>query len=459
MTPPDGPAGALGRKRWLAPGVLGLVIFLIHTLSPSVLIGDSRLSAIAGWQFIGHGNLHLEGYQSVSSLSSHGDVVQYAGHTLPYFPWPTMLFTIPADLVLAALGLDPAALSINNPARTFLVELPTASLIVAITALVLRAIVLGMHRQHTGTALANGVALVFAFTTSAWSVGSRALWQQTVSMLFIALSVLAAQHVLLRYRTGWAVVLGASLGMAAIVRPTNAVFVLVAVLWLAYTRRAALLPTALPLLAILVVFIVFSKSQYGALLPPYYLPGRLNSGPIIPFLEGLGLNLFSPSRGLAIYDPILLVAFFGLYQSVRTRQIHSWQVALWLVVMGQLVVIAKFGSTGGDAYGPRLMLDVVPLLVVLAVPPLAALWRPAKPRRVETLALSLVIVVMGFGLFVNGTGGVLRSARCWNIVPDKIDSNPGRIWSWSDAQFLRPYKQLAHGGTLADVMTPNCSVN
>ena len=122
-------------------------------------------------------------------------------------------------------------------------------------------------------------------------------------------------------------------------------------------------------------------------------------------------------------------------------------------------MIAKFGSTGGTVFGPRLMLDIVPFLVVLAAPTFLVLFEPARqgrswPRRFAVLGVAAVLT---WGLFVNATGALLRDSRCWSVVPISVDAEPARIWDWSDPQFLRPYRDLFEGHSLGWVLSGSCT--
>ena len=94
---------------------LAAVVFVIHSFSPSVQIGDSRLSALTAWQFLTHFDLHLQDYPMVAQLGNSYDLVFAGGNTLPYFPWPTMLLAIPADILLLLTGRSAADLTLADP--------------------------------------------------------------------------------------------------------------------------------------------------------------------------------------------------------------------------------------------------------------------------------------------------------------------------------------------------------
>jgi hypothetical protein len=369
-----------------------------------------------------------------------------------------MLLAIPADLFLLLTGRSAADLTLSNPSQTFLVEIPTASLIVAITAWVLRSVLLSLPGFRVPPGGGGGGGAVFAFGTSAWSVGSRALWQQTASMLFLSLALLCALR-LGRSGRAWEWGLGICLALAPLVRPTNAVIAALFVCWMLVSARFAVLRAAIAAVGVLAVFGGYSYTQYGSIVPPYYVPGRLQENPAIGFAESLGLNLISPSRGLIIFNPIVLLAVAGIVIRLRRHRFTGLDAVLIAAVIGQWLVIAKFGSTGGTVFGPRLMLDIVPFLVVLAAPTFLVLAERARwqgrswPHR---LAVAGIVAVLGWGLFVNATGALLRDSRCWSVLPISVDVEPARIWDWSDPQFLRPYRDLAQGHSLGWVLGGYC---
>ena len=433
---------------------LASLVFVLQTVCPTPQTGDSRLSVTTAWQFLTHFNLHLESYRSVTSLSYRADLVHHGGHLLPFFPWPTMLFALPADLLFRLVGHHPQLLSITNPNRTSILETPTASLLVALTAVFVRRIVLGLERWGR-PALATMAALWFAFATSAWSVGSRALWQQTVSMFFLAALVLALQR--LDRGRPWPMAAGALAAMAYVTRPTNSLIVVLVLAWVAWRRRRHLVPLLSGMAAVGVVFGAFSMWQYGQVLPPYYAPGRLGDQGPFDFGQALLVNLVSPARGLLLFDPLALLAGYGLVVRARSPTLGDLDVVMALFCLGLLVVVAEYGSTGGATYGPRLMTDTLPFLTILALPAFDRLSAAVRSKTVlKSATATVVVVVLVWSLFVNATGATMRSAYCWSADPTPIDQSPSRVWSWSDPQFLRPYRDLVDGQSLNHVIAGSC---
>jgi hypothetical protein len=211
-------------------------------------------------------------------------------------------------------------------------------------------------------------------------------------------------------------------------------------------------------LVCLIPFVGFSYSQYGQLLPPYYVPSRLEQRGPFTFAGALSMNLISPSRGLIIYDPIVLLAAFGVVARIRARRMGELDLLVTIAIVGQWLTISAYESTGGATYGPRLMIDIVPYLVVLSVPALSSVldWRRCH-RLLARLALTGCLAVLVWGGAVNATGGLLRSAFCWSANPVPVDLQPSRVWDWGDPAFLRPYKDLLEGLPASQVVAGSCA--
>ena len=92
------------------------------------------------------------------------------------------------------------------------------------------------------------------------------------------------------------------------------------------------------------------------------------------------LLLFSPSRGLFFYAPILLLAAASLGFS-RNRKSMRQRVKLGAIVLSFLVVCGHGAAHGGWSVGPRYLVLILPLLLdsffVKEAQPCSSLWRGA----------------------------------------------------------------------------------
>jgi hypothetical protein len=301
-------------------------------------------------------------------------------------------------------------------------------------------------------AYALGIALVFAFATAAWSTASRALWQHTPALLCASLALLAAVRARHSPRYLW--LLGAALALGFTMRPTAAVPLVVLGAWSVVEHRARAWRVLAAAALVAVPFVAVNAATYGSLLPPYYSGSRVGSEAAIGFGESLLVHLVSPSRGLLVYTPMFLLAPLGLWLRRRAGALTRLDVAVAVAVVGHLVVIARYGSTGGSSYGARFCTEVVPYLLYLCLP---AFERAALERDLPRRAAAGVAGLVALSLALTLPGALTRSAFCWSATPRFVDTHPDRLWDWSDPQFLRPVRDLAHGRSAGAVVAGGCT--
>ncbi len=371
-----------------------------------------------------------------------------------------MLIAIPGTVAVDITGHDPALLRPSNPNQTWLVELPTASALIALTAVFIALLAFDSlpdgitHRRRY--AIASG--LIFAFSTAAWSTGSRALWQHTPSLLFLTIVLYLAPKV--EQSRQLAVCFGAALAAAYVVRPTNSVVVVTFLVWVLVAARRHVLRVLVGLGLILVPFVLVNLSAYGAVLPPYYAAERVVAEAALPFAQTAAMYLVSPSRGLLIYCPLVFTAIGGTIVLWRRGALTVLHGTAWVVIGAYLLVVSLFGGTGGSSYGPRLLTDISPFVVWLSLPVLVifdGIVTNRSSRFWNDAGRVGVCTIIAWGFVVNASGATLRSAFCWSATPEVITEAPSRAWNWKDPQFLRPIKVLRETGSLRQVVLQSCS--
>ena len=430
---------APGRRLvWARVGLFSLV-FVVHVTSPNVIVSDSRRLLAVAQSIVDRQTISIDQLRDRVAPSDY-DVVVHDGHVYPLFPWGTALFAVPAVVaydVGDALGWWPgtdarvAQAGSDWPSQVFV-----ASAVVAATTIVIHQIAL-LELAALGTRRRRRLALLgalgFAFGTAAWSTVSRSMWQHGPSMLFLSLAAVLA--VRSRTHTEAARWLGLPLAAAYVVRPTNAIPLVVFGLWMVICRRREVLWFAAGAAVVLALFVVVNVSTYGSLLPPYYAAQRLGRTP--HFLEALAGNLISPGRGLLLFSPVLGLAAVGVILKLRAGSLDGLDVVLAGCVVGHWLAISSFPLWwGGDAFGPRFFSDMVPFLVVLSLPVLLRLGTAAPTFR-RTLAAGVCSALLAVSVAINFAGAYLPSTWCWNVLPVDFGVRPERLWSWRDPQFLR----------------------
>lgn len=229
------------------------------------------------------------------------------------------------------------------------------------------------------------VTLAFAFGTGVWSTASQGLWQHTPSILFQAIAFWFLLRGI-RSETNALAPAGMFLTLAFIARPPNIVTLLVFTLLVFWCFRNALIPFVLWALPPLVLALIYNGTVNGS---PFSFGYQDEIDRFrIPRWESVQGLLFSPSRGLFIFSPFLLLAPLGLMYSWRSKH-HAFFIALALSFIAYTGVMASWGSLGGWAYGARMLTDTLPALCLLIVP--AVVKIRGKGR---LLLWSLVLITM-----------------------------------------------------------------
>ena len=217
--------------------------------------------------------------------------------------------------------------------------------------------------------------------------------------------------------------------MTYVIRPTAAVAIVAITIYVLVFYRPWFLRYVGWALVVGVPWLVFNFAIYGALLPPYYAASRMDS----PSFSALLGVLFSPSRGLLIFTPVVLFAVSGFVPSLRERAQRPLHIAFAGIVVGiTCIVVSWEGWSGGHCFGPRLMTDVVPFLVYFVM---FNFHLPARQPVGEPVP---------FGQHCN-------FRRPW-----RSDSCPGRVAVWTMAMELHSqlHRYLAYLGLDGPTISP-----
>lgn len=437
-------------------------IFVVYASSPAVNVGDSRLSLPTAVSIYRHGDLTLDEFPQVETLRGQYDVDVHDGHLVMGYPYAPALFLVPVAIVVDLVpGIDPAGWSITQPNRTWILELPVASLLVVASIfcflLAARASRDDRPDHRRGSDLI--VMLILAFGTLMWSCLSRGLSQHAAAAPFIALVIYLA----VRSRADPRLVprLGFVVALAYVMRPTASVVVVCVTAWIVICHRSRLLRYLANAAVVAVPFVAINVWVYGSVLPPYYSAGKFVAPQnLAGHLAGL---MVSPSRGLLLYSPVLLLAPVGMWLRRRQRRLDSVDVLFISIVVGTILVAAIWPNWwGGSTFGPRLLAEAIPFLCWFLLPVLDAILaardrdQPVAAHLTWRWAVAVVSVLAVVSVAIQSQGAATRATLCWNSKPNFIDEHPERLWEWSDPQPLRAISELLRGESPRDVVLGSC---
>jgi hypothetical protein len=215
-------------------------------------------------------------------------------------------------------------------------------------------------------------------------------------------------------------------------------------------------PSAVSFLVPFGVWVLVRDRRRGVVLPlaavacyspwaaMYWATYRTPFGPSMAFLgqtwtaagNVLGV-LFSPGRGVFVYQPWAWLVLLLLAKRVRTDPARplpaGWYAFALAAVACHVVLVGSWGVWwGGYCWGSRLAAEVIPLLGLLAVRPVGFLigrrWGWAVLAAVAAAGIAL------HAAYTYADGGV------WNVERD-IDRHPEYLWDWRHPPFLYPLEE------------------
>jgi hypothetical protein len=417
--------GGLGRA-----AILGLVFWLcFNSNGREIPTVDSQGAKLAAVMLLRHHALTLDGVVGREPLYAERLAFQRdrEGHWRNAYPLPPVLEAAAVGSALRRAG----TLDLGAPLAPGIVAKLTASLLASIASVLAFLIA----RRFCGPLAASAVAIGFGLGTGIWPVASQTLWQHA-SVIWSEMAVLwlwtrpggmggNARHLLA----------GALLGWAISARPQTAPLmgILAAAVFLRASWReriACLAGICIPVIAFATLNVQWFGHPGGTMEQferASLEAHRVRSTWQWPWRGAAGL-LVSPSRGLLVFSPIVLVVLAARPRP-QERPILWWTLA---AAAAQFLVYASFSVWwGGHTYGPRYVLDLLPALVPAAAMGAARLARAHVSLRVVAAA------ALAWSVAVAATGAFCYPHDEWNNDPASVDQFHERLWDVRDSQILR----------------------
>lgn len=364
---------------------------------PLILWHDGTLELSAETRLLAHG--HPTGWERQQPVDADGKVAYFEPraywllstreHQLASF-YPVVTPLLVAPLYLPAVAwLDAHGWVQPQVDRVAELMEKLAASILAAAASVLIYFVL----RRDGHRWTLPLALAFAFGTNTWMISSQALWQHGAGEALVALALLLSLAPATAARMA---LLGAVCVLIVGNRPPDAPLAAAIALFIVCSRwrsTAWLVAGAVvPLAALLYYnldFIGLLVGGYGMVKPPDNFFQHDWSG-----VPGL---LVSPTRGLLVFSPFLVLVPLGLAQRLRARESRVFAIALTVAIAAQIVLYSLVDWRAGEAWGPRYLTDVLPILAWM-IAPAPIVLRPFA-RNLFVLAIVMSVGVQAVGAF------------------------------------------------------------
>lgn len=398
--------------------VLGCVLGFVAGSRP--LLGDNMNYGLVARSLVTEGDIQLDEFRG----RIRGNTREEDGKLYNFFPLGPSLVMAPLYVATRWLVED-ASRAENLAARTA----------VGLCFGVSLALFFRLCSRFAGISWprALGLTFLFGFCSSQFSqhVGQLCSHGAVVPFALGAFLALTSQ------RKGSAFLAGSLLIIAYVMRPTAGLLLPLFAGWLFLYRRHCVVHLLLGAALSAAVMFVTNRALYGHFDPPY---NRVNRLQFSALAEGLAGNLISPSRGLLLFTPWLVLSALGAWRSFRDPHVDPFFRLPAVIVVSHLLAVSSFPHWwAGHSYGPRFLAEVMPEFVLLLIPVLqwtrVAAWLGSGVGRV------LFAVAIAYSFAVQMVG-ITRSAGNWNRVPLNVDRHPERVWDWSDPQMLRPVSDL-----------------
>ena len=258
---------------------------------------------------------------------------------------------------------------------------------------------------------ALGATMASALATPLWVYG-KTFFSEPLVALALLVAVLGALRGEEGSRGGW-LLCGAALGGAVLVKPVALIVTPLFALYAltgAGNRRQALWRLAWPLAAALLVTALYNQLRFGF---PFDTGYRTAAWDVAPWVGLAGL-LLSPGKGLLWYCPALAAGLIGLPALARQR--CRFAALLGGVAAAYLLVHSTYNHWhGGGAWGPRLIVPIIPLLML----PLAGVFSRPPRRAWARFALALLLAA---SLVLQLPAVLVHPARALQALYDRAAS-------------------------------------
>ena len=293
---------------------------------------------------------------------------------------------------------------------------------------------IALHLLPAGPALLG--AYLVALGSTMYSTNSLGLWQHGGVVLW-SLTILLVEFRRPTAGLPGTLVQAVCCALLLMTRLSSGVFILLIGLWVLVRApgRAILLGilSAVAALPWVIVNLMFYDNLVGP--SGQQMEGSRWVNPLSTALLGV---LFSPARGLFIYQPWLVLALisaaFGFKAQRRWfSRAPGWWLVCGITLLTHIILVSAWSMWwGGHCWGSRLLAGVIPLGGLLVLPAVGRLWRH-QAGRVALIVLLLLSMLPHLPR-------VLTKAAHWNAEPVNVDAQPERLWSWSDGPLLHAFR-------------------
>jgi hypothetical protein len=400
-----------------------------YASSPIAASIDSRWSLHTAMSFAnGNGGDLTDDRPALEKFKFYA-IIYPDGRPRTYFPIGASLLALPG--VVIASWIEPNLKEWLRQGAVDQLEKLLASIIGAAAVAVFFWLLYG---QFQSVWIAGGSTYIFAFCTSMWSTATRALWQHGPLLLMLVIAMLLLQRA--RHRPALVQFVSLPLAFAFLCRPTAMVPIVVLSTYVLLFYRPWFVRYLCWAVPIAIPWLADNVTIYGNLFPTYYVTGWAPGSMWESFLG----NLVSPSRGLLIFSPVLILSLSGFALAMRDRAQRPLYLAYGVsVVLMMLAIVGHPKWWAGHSFGPRFTSDLLAFLAYFTAFNFA--YFMTLRLRMRAALIGVAVVLAEVSALIHAQGALYNAPLIWNALPEDVETHPARVWDWRDPQFLRNWNK------------------
>jgi uncharacterized protein Veg len=397
--------------------------------------GDTLPATLLPFSILFNHNLYLDQFSNylIETYSPYF-IVEVEGHYLSSYPIVTPVLITPIYIILyILLNFLHYPIDLSVPGFAIIVYAMgklSASLIASLSVVFIFLSI----KELSDRKIALICALIYAFATNTWTISSQSLWQHGMGELLLSMMIyiVIKNEILSRNRN--LAYLGILSGLFVFNRPVDGVILLSFFIYiLGFGWRSAYyfgstIFSSLP-------FLIYNLYYFGSIFGGYAAQISIfciSSESVVRF-AGL---LISPSRGLFIYTPVLLLSILGY---LKVNNLKNSRLRLFFETSGVsvlcLVIVYSFFSAwwAGWSYGPRFLTDTLPILTIF----LGFYLKDRPPitlsNKRENLKVIIISTLLLWSILVQIIGAFYYPSGNWDAEPNIEE----RLWYWNETQISR----------------------
>lgn len=423
---------------------LFLLFFIAYNLNwRTIGSGDTMPASLLPFSIIENHNFYLDQFSCYFQNIWHPPyfVVEAKGHYLSAYPIVTPVLISPLYIVpYLLLKLIHYPIDMLNPgfiSIVLIMEKLSASIIAAISGIF---VFLSLKELINRRIAIIGV-IVFAFATNTWTISSQGLWQHGLAELLLIVMIYLIIVNEKKEANKNVIFMGLLSGLYVFNRPINSVLLLPILFYILQSRDRKIIYYFGSMFASGAFFLFYNVYYFGNIFGGYsnlLSSFCLNFGTIISFI---GL-LISPSRGLFVYTPILLLSIFGYLKiaQIENKKIRNVLFIFGFSILTQIVIYSSFKIWwAGWSYGPRFLTDMLPVLVIFLGLYLNDCFDFNKHDKKKLLSIGFVFLLLFFSIFIQIVGAFYYPNGGWDEDLN-IQLHPEeRLWDLNDTQIKRSF--------------------